>query len=240
MQCPLHAQICGKDQHWVKAHFRRGYYRSDGIFVKATNVTAHCQGNPEGYAYWGPKLKDDRPQWPHRFEKSKKWTIEEKERVLEALAELPEVLWGNTIEGIYRMDKSQTSVNNPATSAAGAIVLYDSAFSKPNKTQPLARIIGHELAHEYYRKKLSDADLADYHTLASWESSTNPDTGEVRWTSPRTNFVKNDGRISPEEDFANNIEYFLFEPAKLKYITPNAYDWIIHHFGGKLKLRKGK
>lgn len=54
-----------------------------------------------------------------------------------------------------------------------------------------------------------------------------------------TNFVKPDGKISPAEDFANNVEYFLYDPKKLKDVTPHAYTWIKNHFGDSFKLGRG-
>ena len=41
------AAACSEGQHWVRAYHRRAYYRADGTFVAATQVTAHCQGNPD-------------------------------------------------------------------------------------------------------------------------------------------------------------------------------------------------
>ena len=42
----------------------------------------------------------------------------------------------------------------------------------------------------------------------------------------RGTFVSDDGRDSPDEDFANNVEFFLFRPEKLKKTSPGVYDWL--------------
>lgn len=46
-------------------------------------------------------------------------------------------------------------------------------------------------------------------------------------------------RFKTSKDAASNPEYYLFEPAKLKTVTPSAYDWIAQHFGDKLKTSGG-
>ena len=51
-------------------------------------------------------------------------------------------------------------------------------------------------------------------------------------------FVEKDGTESPEEDFANNVEYFLFDRKTLIKKTPTAEDWIHRKFGDKFKLGK--
>lgn len=45
-----------------------------------------------------------------------------------------------------------------------------------------------------------------------------------------------DSLDSPDEEFANSIEYFLFEPEALKSRTPVAHQWLAKQFGSKLKL----
>jgi Mlc titration factor MtfA (ptsG expression regulator) len=52
--------------------------------------------------------------------------------------------------------------------------------------------------------------------------------------------VEEDGAIDIGEDFSNNIEYFLFEPTKLKAKTPKVYQWIKEKYGDSFKPRKGK
>ncbi len=62
----------------------------------------------------------------------------------------------------------------------------------------------------------------------------------------RIGYVRSDGVLvkpsytSPEEDYANNLEYFIYNPDKLKQVTPNAYEWIKKRFGPKLKLKERK
>ncbi len=52
--------------------------------------------------------------------------------MLEALSELPEILWVPTIEGIYRLQKSRYP-ENPAAGEPKSIALYDPAFNLKGK-----------------------------------------------------------------------------------------------------------
>jgi hypothetical protein len=51
--------------------------------------------------------------------------------------------------------------------------------------------------------------------------------------------VANDSVSDPSEDFANNVGGFLFDPAKLQGVSPEAYKWIERHFGANFRLGKG-
>jgi len=225
------ANQCGDGAHWVRAHHRRAYYRGDGTFVKATEVSAHCQNNQQSYGMWREKLKDGFPKrWPHHSEKSTKWTEEEIERVLEALDGIPKELLSGTINAIYRLKKSD-QFPNPATWGSGVIALYDTAF---NENRNLARVLAHEFSHEKY-DDFSDQERQDYRRETGWKRYKLPDGREV--DVPRLfGYVEEDGKLFPSEDFANNVEYFLFDPGKLKEETPKAYNWIQKHFGDKFKV----
>jgi len=224
---------CPEGQHWVHAYHRRAYYKADGTFVSATEVSAHCQGNPDNYHYWETKLKDGHPyQWLNKKEVSKSWTTEERERILEALGELPSGLWDNAIINIYRMNISQTTKGNPGSSIRGVTVLYDSAFDQAHN---LAEVLCHELAHQNYLN-LGQVDIASYAEENGWNNPK--DIGGLNiWIPTRSSYVEPDGRDSPWEDYANNVQYFLFHPEKLHLVTPSAYDWIKYHFGDNFKVR---
>ncbi len=226
---------CPAGEHWVRAHFRKSYYRSDGTYVSASNVVAHCKTNPSGYDFWQPKIANGSPQnWPHAKEVTKKWSDEEVERILDALADLPEALRLGTIKNIFRMRRSTTLQGNPATSSYDTIVLYDEAFEKKHK---LAQVFAHEIAHRAY-EGLAVEEKQDYHLATNW---INVGTREKpRYVSRADGYVLKDGESSPEEDFANNIEYYLFDSGTLEKKTPQAFRWIKHHFGDKFKIRGSK
>ena len=153
------AEPCQKGQHWVRAHYRKGYIRADGVNVSATSVVAHCQDNPPSNQNWQVKLATGLPHaWQQGGERTVEWTLEQKERVLDALSPLPQVLLNTAIEGIYRLKTSKIDVDNPAAGFNGQIAIYDPAFST---RQNLSRVMAHEIAHEMYRQ-FSFADRTEY------------------------------------------------------------------------------
>ncbi|KYG61743.1 hypothetical protein AZI85_05825 [Bdellovibrio bacteriovorus] len=194
-------------------------------------IKGHCRKNPEGYTTWLPKIQDNLPSnWPHKNESSRTWSTEEKEKVLEAMATIPPELWSPKITGIHRAKRSKDHPN-PATSADGIIVVYDSAFERERN---LARIFTHELAHQkYYDMTLEQRE--SYWYPMNWLPINSP---KNIFISRSEGFVQDDGRESPEEDFANNVEYFLFDPKKLEKTTPHATKWIKKYFGDKFKIRE--
>ncbi|UXR65838.1 hypothetical protein EZJ49_06200 [Bdellovibrio bacteriovorus] len=228
----VEAAQCAVNQYWVKPHYRRAYVRSDGKHFAATNVKGYCKERSVIYDSWSGRFKSQMPtDWPHTKESFKDWKIDEKERVLEILEKAPEELLSKNIIGIYRADKSRQEPN-PATSADGVVVIYDSAFKKPYDLQ---RVLYHELAHQMYID-LSDKDAEDYRWSTSWWPVRDR---KNTYVSRSDGYVQDDGRDSPEEDYANNIEFYLVEPETLKKVTPNAYNWIKRRFGDKFKIRNG-
>lgn len=226
-----YAQTCASNQYLVSGHYRSGYVRYDGTIVSATNVKSYCKDKSEIHENWYSKFKNKKPRdWPISLEKFKEWKVDEKELLIEILETFPSDLLRQNVFGLYRSYKSK-DFPNPATSADGIIVIYDSAFeSKSN----LRRILSHEFAHQLYID-LSDKDLRDYQYATNWFPI---DDKASRYISRKDGFVQDDGRVSPEEDFANNIEFFLNDPNTLKNTTLNAYQWIKSRYGDKFKYGK--
>ena len=224
------AKTCSADTYSVRAYHRSSYQRADGTFVQATSVSESCRIRRVGYEKWDNLLKNGRPvRWP-ADEKSASWTLEQRERVLEALSELPPALRDIPIQGIFRFKKSK-HYPNPGSKLGSNIALFDSAF---DSSRNLARILAHELAHMSF-ERLNDKDAIDYRDKTQW-------TVEVvdhsyGWRPRSSGFVADDGRMSPDEDYANNVEYILFEPNVLKKVTPQAYQWLRKKFGDTFKIK---
>ena len=228
---------CPSGQHWVRAYHRKSYTRGDGVFVSSTEVRAHCQSNPPSFTVWSPRLKSGiPPKWEHPTEKAKLWTEDERGRVLEALSLLPNSLLVDSVQGIYRLIQFKEYAANPAAGFENNIALYDPAFQT---RQNLTRILAHEFAHKLYRHFYDIDRGQEYARIADWKSYTNPKTAEKVIYTFRDQFVEEDGSFGPDEDFSNNIEYFLFEPKKLKKVSPKIYDWIEKKYGPKFKIGKG-
>ncbi|MGE4130024.1 MAG: hypothetical protein AB7F86_00215 [Bdellovibrionales bacterium] len=224
---------CPSGTYHVSAHPRKAYYRADGTFVKATQVSESCRETNAVYDTWSPILKTGSPpNWENKSEKPSQWTEEQRTRLIEALNELPEALQRLPVKGIYRMSKSIFFPNPASNDNDGRIVLYDSAFGQD---QRLARILAHELAHEVF-VNFTDLDRASYRQALGWIAEFDPESRKFLYKERSGQFVKPDGRQGPNEDFANNLEYYLFEAKVLKRTTPKAFDWISNRFNANFRL----
>lgn len=228
---PKASDACPFGQHWVQAHHRNAYSRADGTHVSAADVSAHCQDNPPSYAKWKDRLKGNvnPPGWAKK-EKVKDWTEDERERAFESLAEVPSSILTESVKSIYRSQKSFQYEKNPAAGDSGYIVLYDRAF---DGNANLARILAHEFAHEVFRQ-IPNNLRRKYADEAGWIRE-----GDGQSYLPgRLDYVEEDGPSSVTEDFANNIEYFIFDRKKLQKTAPKVDTWIQKMFGDKLKVGK--
>jgi hypothetical protein len=224
-----YGDVCPDGKYFRHAHSRSAYHRADGTFVHATHVSQSCVSKGPGYDFWFPKLKSGiPPNWPHK-EGFAKWTDDERERVLEALDELPPDLRSEYLKGIFRLSKSK-DFPNPASHGGHMIILYDTAFGTD---RTLARILAHELGHENYNNLTYEAQH-DYRMTTGW--TLEEANRKIYWKERPGDFVKDNGRREPEEDYANNLEYFLFDPDVLNKKTPSAFKWMKKHFGDKFKV----
>jgi len=150
------------------------------------------------------------------------------------LEEMPDILLSDKIKGIYRLKKSK-DYPNPATSSDGVIVIYDSGF---DSSRNLSRILAHELSHQSYND-LSKDDKQDYRRATGWQLKLELDRN-VYWVGRKVGYVEDDGKISSEEDYSNNLEHYLYDPDKLKKVTPSAYNWIKKRFGEGFQIKRQK
>jgi hypothetical protein len=189
--------------------------------AKFCKKSIKCSNN-----FWKNKIKTGRPKdWSMPNEKTKLWTNLEKEKLSKVLSIIPVEFEKLSIQGFYRMEKS-VQIINPATVAEdGSVVLYDYAFEHPSFV--LDRIIIHELAHVLYLS-FSRTKILSYQEALGWRFRD-------MVYSRKGKFLKSDAQDSPEEDFAVNLEYFLFDNEMIKKSLPEAYAWIKKNFPVKLK-----
>lgn len=220
-------QNCLAKEHWVIPHMRTRNGKTEA-------VKGHCRANPRGFKFWNARILKSRPRgWPHKQEKTIPWKTAEIEDILCELAKLPEELQLKKIRGIYRMERSKDKLN-PASNGDRHIVVYSRAF---NGKIPLAQIMAHELAHVTY-DALSEEEKLSYQMATGWSDPKKYNLNLKGWIQRKNGYVRDSGKVSPNEDFANNIEYFLFFPEKLKTVTPSAHAWIKNHFHANFKLQE--
>lgn len=219
---------CGPGETWVRDHSK-----STGHWTSFCRVIS---GTPsKAYKFWASKFKSGRPEdWPFLEERTIDWQSKDIADVLHALEKIPIQLWDSDLNGIYRMNKSKNHPN-PGADRDGDIVLYDPAFQNERYTE---RILAHELAHEKF-KSFTNYQRIEYAHSTGWKIIKTK-TGEEVFKAPQCCFVKPGLKNSIDEDFATNIEYFLYQPDALKKINPTVYRWIEQHFDPSFKPRGTK
>ena len=127
---------------------------------------------------------------------------------------------------------------NPASNGENVVVLYDTAFTA-KKDRSLARILAHELAHLKYRN-FSFNQKEEYEKISGWETKIDvtQERRPIYIIRRKSGFVEQDGKNSAEEDFCNNLEYFIFAPDRLKKETKPVFDWLNNRYGSKLRKEK--
>lgn len=127
------------------------------------------------------------------------------------------------------MDKS-IQTGNPSVSIVeiNSTALFDNAFGSLPR---LSRILAHEFAHFYY-EEMGEERKASYRFATRWRLPKDKKEGLF---FPRDGkFVESDGALGPDEDFANNLEYFIFDRPRLLSATPFASQWLSQRFGANL------
>ncbi len=224
------AQDCPKGSFWVNPHPRKDFIRSGDVYVSAASVTGHCRSKSKSYEFWAPLLVNGRPaDWEFNEEKSVNWSRKEIEEFIDATEKLPLMLRYKV--KIFRMQKSKSPFN-PASSSLGNMVLYDQAFTKSER---LAIVVVHELAHELYRN-LSKAEKEKFQKEMNWTWTSAKGENVGAWTAGRSKYVNKDSDTSPDEDFANGVESYIFDRTRLKFKDPAMHKWLKSKYGDKLEL----
>ncbi len=149
-----------------------------------------------------------------------------KKRILNALTHLPKDFRPKSLKAIFKATQPDfMSPQNPASSSDEFIILFPKAFTSDAL---IDRILLHEVTHHLIYSEWSQ-DFSLYKKDMAWE----------KVDSRKGKFVEPDGQTSPEEDFANNIEYFIYESEKLKQVSPKIFEWIEKKMKSRLKLEKG-
>jgi len=198
------AIICPHGYFPVKSHPRNAYTKQDGTQVRATNVKEQCHPYRKLITPV-PKFLASKPSnWPIQNEKFKPWTKEEETELKSILDKLPKVL---THVGEIKFYHSSEKSPNPALSNSEnkIIVIYDS-ISAHDKN----RVIAHELAH-FYWDSMNDLEKDDYYKAALWKKDDIRQTISLQ----RKETLIINSFAGPHEDFANDVELFLFQKESL-------------------------
>lgn len=208
---------CKEGTYKVEGHKRSAYYKKDGTFVSGTNVASYCRHYRDDGPLKEQFLEKKPKRWPHKKENFKKCTKEKEEKIQNILSTLPKILTNVGKLQIYCPSKSEIQ-NNPATSAPTEkiIALYDLSFKMDTK-----KVLIHELAHILW-ERMSNEEKLSYLAVSKWDI----DFQKNVYITKRTKFSADDGVSGPDEDFSNNIEYFLVEYSKFNKDFKEISVWI--------------
>ena len=210
----VYALSCPDNMYRVKEHYRQAHYRN-GSYVEGVKVSSYCKH----YRSDGPlqtKFHQRMPKtWPKKNERFKKCLKKNQGKIEKALSELPEILTNIGRLKIYCANRSVYPSNLASVaSKEKIIVFYDLVFSKGWK-----QVLAHELAHILY-DRLSKKEKKELYKVSLWKES------EGKFSIKRKRFSEPDGSNDIDEDFANNIEHYLFENKTFKKSFPKINEWI--------------
>jgi hypothetical protein len=204
-----------------------------GTFDCAEHCEKFCRAKKcEPDPYWEQKIKDGRPaNWDLKTEVPSNWTVQEKKKLMELLARLPKQFKAVQFDGFYRMKESIVLTNPGTTAGAGdKIAIYDRAFKNPFHST--SQVIVHELAHVIFLR-FKKSERRSYQDFLKWKINRDRSASRIG------DFISSRAKDSIAEDFAENISYFLFEPARLRSTVPRAHEWISKTFSKDFKLKEG-
>lgn len=154
---------------------------------------------------------------------------QEREIVLKALGRLPKNFRPKSLKAIGKASSPDFAApQNPASSSNELIILFPAIFVS---THNIERVLFHEATHHLMFNEWTRT-FTKYKKENGWDK-------ESENLSRKGQFVEPDGKFSAEEDFANNVEYFTFEPAKLKQLSPSIFNWIDKNLKNELRLERG-
>ena len=151
----------------------------------------------------------------------------------------PEFYRMKTLEGFYRVTDGYRLRGHDVNSAAfadansKAIVCYD--VMNKHDDGPMA-IILHEIFHHHDFSGEKQGELLHAHSnfnqISGWDKGSqalNPETGKVEEAfthRPAAKFVRDYAALSPYEDYAESITYYVLKPRALLNADPEKYNFI--------------
>ena len=87
---------------------------------------------------------------------------------------------------------------------------------------------------------MTENDKLDYRRATNWNYQIDLGSKDrvYYYEGRKTGYVEEDGNSSPRENYANNIEYYIYTPDKLKKVTPQAFEWIQKKYGKSINIRR--
>lgn len=180
------------------------------------------------------------------------FSVEEMRYLAAVLEDLPSGF--RSIPGLDQVVRRKNGLTNPTYPDAPAIAwvtlgyieFMDSAFISGD-AQYIQRLIAHEMAHFLWHNVLDDDTQAEFSALSGWSQTasgaaldaasasavdhpkaTGPGLAPGAWyRTTTTNFTSDyAAAINPDEDFAESLSYYVYQPDHMRTIAPAKYAFV--------------
>lgn len=130
--------------------------------------------------------------------------------------------------------KNESGVpDNPGATHGADIVLYDKAF---DSDQVLTLILNHEMAHRLLETLTRD-ELKSFLDAAKWKAKRVGGARTYVAGRPESQFLRPNGKLSYQEDFADDVAAYIHQPNRLKAVSPELFLWMEKHLKPRLTKR---
>ena len=180
------------------------------------------------------------------------FTLDELQYVATVFEDLP--IGFHHIPGLEKVVRRKNGLTNPlhplapaiAWVSSGYIEFMDFAFQSGNEDY-IRRLIAHEMTHFVWHKILSEETKSQFMKFSGW-SKTRPAGGisassgtasdhpkassiadkiELWYRTTTANFVSDYAALlNPDEDFAETVSYYIYQPDKVRTFTPEKYNFV--------------
>jgi hypothetical protein len=200
---------CGPHEIYVREQWIKAYPKSDGTKVSAHTRDAHCR-EIEGSNYFQDSTNQ---KFTNIKPKIKKWNATDKNIVQETLALLPPWLSKYYLAEILRGDIGGHPLNPAASySTTRTLLIFDKFFKEKDKRS----IVIHEMSH------IAFPSIDPIHKLEFIHASGWTTDSDFKPVAPHK-LLMPDSKDSIDEDFANYLETFYKDEARLMTFNPLAF-----------------
>lgn len=181
------------------------------------------------------------------------FTIEETQFLASVFEDLPSGFRG--IPGLEKIVRRKNGLKNPDYPNAAALAhiergymeFMDIAFTAGNRGAYIESLIAHEMTHFLWHKVLSQQTQQEFMALSGWTKTPGPkailsseiaapdhpkstftkSSADIWYRTTNTNFVSDySAAHNPDEDFAETIAYYIYQPGHVRTIAPDKYKFV--------------
>ncbi|MEK7479129.1 MAG: putative zinc-binding metallopeptidase, partial [Patescibacteria group bacterium] len=156
------------------------------------------------------------------------FTIDELQFVAAVFEDLPSGF--RNMPGLEKIVRRKNGLTNPVSPQAPAIAwvtlgyieFMDFAFTS-GQAEYIQRLIAHEMTHFLWHWILSEETKKQFMALSGWEEVKKDSWGHAKTTNFVSEYASSQ---NPDEDFAETISYYIYQPDFVRTIAPDKYNFV--------------